>query len=108
MAANRKTLAADAISRKALGDALRKRITDLKLSREAAAKILDDAASQVSRIMHGHDEEFSADRYAKMLGRLGSEVKLVVNVPVSTRSRKVAPRVIVFHSKGRKVTRGRV
>ena len=48
------------------------------LSRNDAAVIVDDAASQVSRLMTGHAYEFSSDRLVEWLTRLGSDVTLSV------------------------------
>ena len=55
------------------------RITELGLSRNDAAAIVKDAASQMSRLMTGHVEEFSTDRLVDFLLRLGCDVRVMVN-----------------------------
>jgi predicted XRE-type DNA-binding protein len=72
----RNALAKDSIPRAVLGRELQRRITAFGLSRDAAARLVDDAASQMSRLMTGHIEEFSADRLVKMLLRLGTNVEI--------------------------------
>jgi len=74
----RAALAKDAIPRSSLGRELQRRITTFGLSRDSAARIVDDAASQMSRLMTGHIEEFSADRLVKMLLRLGTDVDITL------------------------------
>lgn len=74
----RKRCKHDGINRVILGNAVRERITRLGLSRDEAAKIVKDAASQMSRLMTFHDDEFSADRLVKMLVRLGCSVNVNV------------------------------
>ena len=69
-------MAKDSIPRSVLGRELQRRINAFGLSRDAAAKLVDDAASQMSRLMTGHIEEFSADRLVKMLLRLGTDVDI--------------------------------
>jgi predicted XRE-type DNA-binding protein len=55
------------------------RIAELQLSRNDAAAIVKDAASQMSRLMTGHVEEFSTDRLVDFLLRLGCDVRVMVN-----------------------------
>ena len=76
--ASRNPLAKDSIPRSILGRELQRRINAFGLSRDAAAKLVDDAASQMSRLMTGHIEEFSADRLVKMLLRLGTDVDITL------------------------------
>ena len=68
----------DSIPRSLLARELQKRITQLGLSRNDAAIVVGDAASQMSRLMTGHITDFSADRLVKMLLRLGSDVTITV------------------------------
>jgi|SRR5687767_12407659 predicted XRE-type DNA-binding protein len=68
----------DSIPRSPLGREVQRQIARFGLSREAAAVVVGDAASQVSRLMTGHIREFSADRLAKMLIRLGSDVTISI------------------------------
>lgn len=71
----------DSIPRVQLAREVQRQITRFGLSREAAAVVVKDAASQVSRLMTGHVREFSADRLAKMLMRLGSDVTIAIRHP---------------------------
>lgn len=75
----RSALAKDAIPRSILGREVQRRITAFDLSRDSAARIVNDAASQMSRLMTGHIEEFSADRLVKMLLRLGTDVDITLH-----------------------------
>jgi predicted XRE-type DNA-binding protein len=72
------SLRRDAISRTLLAKQVQGRLKAYGLSQTMAAKIVDDAATQMSRLMNGHFAEFSADRLVKMLLRLGSDVTLTV------------------------------
>lgn len=74
----RAALKQDAIPRAILGRELQAVIERFDLSREEAARLVNDAPSQLSRLMTGHLAEFSADRLAKMLTRLGSTI--VINI----------------------------
>jgi predicted XRE-type DNA-binding protein len=74
-------LARDTIPRRILGYEVRRLILKFGLSREVAAVVVDDAASQMSRLMVGHYREFSADRLVRMLLRLGSDVTIVIQHP---------------------------
>lgn len=68
----------DSIPRTLIAKALQKRINQLGLSRNDAAIVVGDAASQMSRLMTGHITDFSADRLVKMLLRLGSDVTITI------------------------------
>lgn len=57
------------------------RIENLGLTRAAAALIVRDAASQLSRLMNGHIHEFSADRLVGMLTQLGSDIEVAIRHP---------------------------
>jgi predicted XRE-type DNA-binding protein len=72
------SLRRDAISRTLLAKQVQGRLKAYGLSQTMAAKIVDDAATQMSRLMNGHFAEFSADRLVKMLLRLGSDVTLTI------------------------------
>ncbi len=91
----------DGLSRRALADAVRREALRRGLSRDDMAAITKDAASQMSRLMTGHDDEFSADRLVKMLTRLGRSVTLYIGRP--RRSARL-PRVADLET--RKITRG--
>lgn len=71
-------LSKDAISRVTLGREVQKQVDRFGLTRELAAIVVGDAATQMSRLMHGHFAEFSADRLAKMLTRLGTDVTITL------------------------------
>jgi predicted XRE-type DNA-binding protein len=77
-----KTVAAalkrDTISRAVLARETQRQIERFGLSREVAAIVVRDAASQVSRLMTGHANEFSADRLVGWLTRLGSDVTITI------------------------------
>ena len=68
----------DTIPRSFLGRELQKQIDRFGLSREVAGAVVDDAASQMSRLMNGHIGEFSAERLAKMLVRLGTDITITL------------------------------
>jgi predicted XRE-type DNA-binding protein len=72
------SLRKDGIPRAVLGRETQRQIERFNLSRDQAAVIVKDAASQMSRLMTGHLAEFSADRLAKMLTRLGSSIIITV------------------------------
>lgn len=74
----RKALANDSIPRAPIAKALQRRIDDLGLSRNEAAEVVGDAASQMSRLMTGHLTDFSADRLVKMLTRVGADVTITI------------------------------
>src|SRR5262245_35744203 len=72
------SLRRDALSRTLLAKQVQGRLKAFGLSQTMAAKIVDDAATQMSRLMNGHFAEFSADRLVKMLLRLGSDVTMTI------------------------------
>lgn len=74
----RNPLSRDNISRATLGREVQRRIRQFGLSRAAAAKLVDDADSQISRLMTGHLNEFSADRLVGMLLKLGCDVDILI------------------------------
>jgi predicted XRE-type DNA-binding protein len=86
----RDSLANDSIPRAVLGRELQRRIDAFGLSRNDAGAIVDDAPSQMSRLMTGHFDEFSADRLVKMLLRLGTDVEVVLKHGPRVRTRKKA------------------
>jgi predicted XRE-type DNA-binding protein len=71
-------LKGDAISRTILGRQVQGRLKAFGLTQAMAASIVDDAATQMSRLANGHYIEFSADRLVKMLLRLGSDVTVTI------------------------------
>jgi predicted XRE-type DNA-binding protein len=76
----KKTRGKDTI-RALMFDQVQKRISGLGLTRNDAAVVVKDAASQMSRLMTGHVNEFSTDRLVDFLLRLGSDVKITVRHP---------------------------
>ena len=88
-----KALANDHLPRAPIAKEAQRRIEELGLSRAQAAVLVNDAASQISRLMTGHVNEFSADRLVGMLVGLGSDVELIIRHPKGRRRRgKVAVR----------------
>jgi predicted XRE-type DNA-binding protein len=75
---NAAKLKRDGIPRDRLWVAVFDRIVQFGLSRDLAAVIVRDAASQMSRLMTGNVSEFSADRLALMLVRLACDIDIVV------------------------------
>jgi len=71
----------DAVPRAILGRELQRQIEIFELSREQAAKVVGDAASQMSRLMQGHFHEFSADRLIRFLLKLGTDVTITLTHP---------------------------
>ncbi len=57
---------------------VQRQIKRFGLNQAMAAKFLDDAATQINRLMNGHAEEFSADRLVRFLLRLGSDVNVTI------------------------------
>ena len=72
------SLKRDAISRTLLGRAVHSRLKAFGLTQAMAAKIVNDASTQINRLMNGHFIEFSADRLVRMLLRLGSDVTVTI------------------------------
>jgi predicted XRE-type DNA-binding protein len=68
----------DAISRTLLAREVQRQLKTLGLTQTMAARIVNDAATQMSRLMNGHFVEFSADRLVRMLLRLGSDVTVTI------------------------------
>ena len=63
-------------------------------NRGVAARIVDDAATQVSRLMTGHSEEFSAERLLTWLARMGSEITIAIRrAPMRGQRGKIRVRV---------------
>ena len=84
------------IPRTLLASIVQGQIERFGLSRNDAAVVVNDAASQVSRMMTGHVYEFSSDRMVDWLTRLGSDVTIQVKL-----SRRLGRRGKVRVQKGR-------
>lgn len=82
-----KALANDHLPRAPIAREAQRRINELGLTRAEAAILVDDAASQISRLMTGHVNEFSADRLVGMLVGLGSDVEMIIRHPKGRRRR---------------------
>lgn len=93
-----KALKNDHLPRAPIAKEAQRRIEELGLSRAQAAILVDDAASQISRLMTGHVNEFSADRLVGMLVGLGSDVEMVIRHP---RGRKRRGKVTVKSTRAR-------
>jgi predicted XRE-type DNA-binding protein len=91
----RKARPRDSIPRKALGKELQRQIRRFGLSRDVAAFVVGDAASQLSRLMNGHFNEFSADRLARMLLRMGANITIRIE-PARALGRRGLVRVRVL------------
>ena len=83
----RQALANDHLPRAPFAREAQRRILELGLTRAQAAVLVDDAASQISRLMTGHVHEFSADRLVGMLVGLGSDVEVLIRHPAGRRRR---------------------
>src|SRR5438105_1234706 len=68
----------ESIPRALLAREVQRRIETFGLSRNVAAIVVGDAASQMSRLMTGHVHEFSAERLVSFLSRLGSDVTITI------------------------------
>lgn len=77
----KKILAKDALPRRPIAEAIRKEAKRRGLSRDNLGKLVNDAASQMSRLMTGHDVEFSADRLVHHVVCLGGVVDVTVRLP---------------------------
>jgi predicted XRE-type DNA-binding protein len=71
------------IPKVALAREVQRLIIEKDLSQVAAAAVVRDAPSQISLLMSGRLEGFSAERLLRMLVHLGRDVELVI-----TRSRR--------------------
>lgn len=67
-----------ALPRRPFGNAFRKRKKALGLSAATTAHFCREAASQISRLQTGHDEEFSADRIIHHLTCLGVDIDIAI------------------------------
>ena len=93
----RRAVAGDGIPRQPLAAIVQR--LGKTMSRDDMAVKVQDAASQMSRLMTGNIEEFSADRYAKMLTRLGCDITVNVSLPSPKRGRAKSRgkvRVVVY------------
>ena len=82
------------IPRSVLAREVQRRIDKFGLSRNVAAIVIGDAATQVSRLMTGHANEFSADRLMGFLLRLGSDVTITIRHSPQLRRGKIRVRLL--------------
>lgn len=74
-------IASDTISRAKLGTEIQKYMQRTNMSQALFARLVDDAASQVSRVTQGNYREFSPERLCKWLLRVGYDISLTVQRP---------------------------
>jgi predicted XRE-type DNA-binding protein len=74
----RQVRAASVIPRAQLAQLVQERVDAAGLSRNDAADVVGDAASQMSLLMRDHLDGFSAERLIRMLTRLGADVDIIV------------------------------
>lgn len=85
----------DGISRAKLGKELQHYMQRTNMSQTLFAKLVDDAATQISRLENGHFREFSADRLCKMMLRVGYTLTLTVKRPTGLRLGDGSARVTI-------------
>jgi len=68
----------EVISKARLADEIKKAITEKGMTQTAAATAAKEAQSQMSLVMSGHLQGFSANRLIRILLRLGRDVEIVI------------------------------
>ncbi|MHB1864386.1 MAG: XRE family transcriptional regulator [Gemmatimonadaceae bacterium] len=96
----------EVISKARLADEIRQVIGEKGLSQTAAAAVAREAQSQMSLVMSGHLQGFSANRLIRMLLRLGRDVEIIIRRPTRT-PRGGRVKITVPKPEGRAGTRGR-
>lgn len=81
LVAAKRGVAKDTIKRVVIGKAIIALANERGLSRARMAKIVGDAASQMSRLMTGHFGEFSVDRLAEFWVKLGGSIDVTLTRP---------------------------
>lgn len=89
-------IGSDAIGRGPLGREIQRYMQRTNMSQTLFAKLVDDAATQVSRLGNGHFAEFSADRLCKWLLRVGYTITLTVKRPQGLRLGDGTARVTIL------------
>ena len=74
-----RTTAGDERVKRVLATAIAQTLKERQLTQSAAARIMQDAASQVSLVVCGHLRGFSVERLMRMLARLGRDVEITVH-----------------------------
>lgn len=68
----------EVISKARLADEIKKVIAEKGLTQTAAAAVAREAQSQMSLVMSGHLQGFSANRLIRILLRLGRDVEIII------------------------------
>ena len=71
-------LESEVVSKARLADEIKKVITEKGLTQTAAAAVAREAQSQMSLVMSGHLQGFSANRLIRILLRLGRDVDITI------------------------------
>jgi predicted XRE-type DNA-binding protein len=71
-------LGSKVIPRDQLSREVRRAIAERDLSGAAAARLMNDAPSKISGLLHGRIDGFSAERLVRMLTLLGTNVDIVL------------------------------
>ena len=75
----RRVRAENVVPRELLANEIARLIGERRLTQAAAARLVDDAPSQLSVLLGGSTEHFSTERLLRMLTRLGSNVDIVLS-----------------------------
>lgn len=75
----------EVLSKARLADEIKKVITEKGLTQTAAAAVAREAQSQMSLVMSGHLQGFSANRLIRILLRLGRDVEIIITRTSSAR-----------------------
>ena len=73
----------EVVSKARLADEIKKVIAEKGLTQTAAAAVAREAQSQMSLVMSGHLQGFSANRLIRILLRLGRSVEIIIRRPAS-------------------------
>lgn len=79
----------EVVSKARLADEIKKVIAEKGLTQTAAAAVAREAQSQMSLVMSGHLQGFSANRLIRILLRLGRDVEIIVSRGVPRRGGRV-------------------
>jgi predicted XRE-type DNA-binding protein len=81
----RKRTGSEVLSKSYLADEIKKAILERGLTQTAAAEVAKEAQSQMSLVMSGHLQGFSANRLVRILLRLGRNVEITITRTSSPR-----------------------
>jgi predicted XRE-type DNA-binding protein len=76
----------EVLSKARLADEITKAIAEKGLTQTAAAGVAREAQSQMSLVMSGHLQGFSANRLIRILLRLGRNVEIIITRTGSSRA----------------------